>query len=286
VKRAPHDKETARSVMAAKKSKKAKQAKEAAPKPNGKAVHAEASGKKSKANGKGTHGEQQPLMTHPKPAAETSAPSVERVAVERARYEEKLPVSADVSERNAAGEELAKLVDALEAFKIEKREIVAKLKDRRTGIEDRMNEMAGIYKGTKLANVLCVEKLYVETCSVDVVRTDTGEVVRTRTATKEDLQEQMDVDMAENMTAKLLDDAIAKGSAAVAAEKPTSPSMPPGEHDITDPAAVLDPSKLAPEGPIKGPDEAGYLGKDAEPPPDGGPFDDGPEDDFLGGPPA
>jgi hypothetical protein len=173
------------------------------------------------------------------PNGQTNLVRHERVP--RARYEEKLPVAADALEREAAGAEMSKIVDELESFKIEKRETLAELRDRKTGLEQRLNEMSGVWKGKKLTNVLVQEYLIVETATIEVVRTDTGDVVSTRPATKEDLQEQIRTDSAD----ALADSVIAKMTPPA---KPSAESGAPGPNDITDPGGVLEGPKLT-DGP-------------------------------------
>jgi hypothetical protein len=209
-------------------------------------------------------------------AASSADVAIPREGIERARYVEQLPVASELHEREHAGAELAALVDAAAALKAEKREVLADFRERAAGIQDRQNEFAGIFKGHKLADVEVVEILYVEACSVDVVRKDTGEVVRTRTATRDDLQEQLDAAMIDKALGKMTpatETAISKLDAAIA--KSVAAMPPKGAN----------PEDLAPApGTLKGPDEvAAPSNTDGSAAPDGeGEEDEHDEDDPLG----
>jgi hypothetical protein len=166
-----------------------------------------------------------------------------------AEYYEDLPVTAELHERDHAGHELAKLVAANETLKTEKRQALAEFKERKASIETTQKELASVYDGLKLSKVKVQELIYADTCTVDVIRKDTGEVVRSRAATKDDLQRTLDdavktaknneVDLdkdAKSVSARL-DAAIARGVAAL-------PPLPGA------------PEALAPEaGTLKGPGE-------------------------------
>lgn len=198
-----------------------------------------------------------------------------RVGVERARYKEKLPVEATQEERVAAGQTMADLVNKIEEFKIRKREELAALKEERSGLDARLNEAAGVFNGKKLEETEVVEMLYPETCSVDVIRLDTSEVVRTRAATAEDLQEQMRVDE---------ETAVAdKAIALITGGRRKDPDVA-DPNDVTDPTAVLQ-GKLT-EGPprpieniVRDNEKAAEDGGEG----DDGDAEDDDDGDFLGG---
>ncbi len=108
---------------------------------------------------------------------------------ERRRYPENLPVRVDNSILLRAGEDLANCSAELERLKSERRDVMAKLKERRTGIEERMAQYADtIRNGTESRPVEVIEYLMPDN-EIRVVRTDTGEIVRTRQPEVSDLQE-------------------------------------------------------------------------------------------------
>ena len=116
-------------------------------------------------------------------------PNVPTGAIERDRYEEKLPCIVDANAKNNAAAQLAACVRALAALKVERREAMAGFKKKMNGIEDRQAEYAStVENGTEMRNVDCVDYLLANN-EVMTVRTDTGEVLDSRTATPEELQE-------------------------------------------------------------------------------------------------
>jgi hypothetical protein len=211
--------------------------------------------------------------------AAAAPPLPPREGVERASYVEALPCKLDASEIAALEEQLVKIT----CERVAQEATIAGLKEIVKGLKTRENSVVAQLKDDAVDRDVTVrEILYVETCSVDVIRTDTGEIVRSRTATREDLQMAIAIDLSENEAAKLVDDAFAKAAAAVAAQKPAELPLADGPHDITDPAAVLQQPK-PPEPPAAAkPDEDGGGDK-----PDGGGGEGDDDDDFLGeGPPA
>jgi hypothetical protein len=217
-------------------------------------------GGKGKSNGKGKPEPEQEALKRQPPAAVAARtngvaelPGMEREYVQRAEYFEDLPVAAELHERDQAGVELAKLVDKTEALKTEKREALAGFKDRKSSIEEDQKKHAAVYHGMKLTKVKVTERLYTDTGMVDTVRLDTGEVIRSRVATKEDLQEVLDGTLADRTLDKLGKDGVVskldKGiAAAVAALPPLKGDKKPDGDSPTDAGAGDKPSGDAPDG--------------------------------------
>lgn len=113
--------------------------------------------------------------------------------VERGRHRRKLPVKVDHGTIEAAANEMAKLVGSAERLKSERRDAMAGFKEQRAHIEGRMSELADtVTGGTVLQDIECVVYL-LPTNEIQIVRVDTGEVVESRTATAEELQETLAV---------------------------------------------------------------------------------------------
>jgi hypothetical protein len=113
--------------------------------------------------------------------------------VERGRHKRKLPCKVDHSVIEHAAEEMANFVTASENLKSEKREALADFRERRSAIDEGLQRLAGIVNGgTELLDVEVIVFL-LPTNEIRVVRADTGEVVETRTATPEELQETLPV---------------------------------------------------------------------------------------------
>jgi hypothetical protein len=122
--------------------------------------------------------------------APTKAPKdMPKGAVERNRYDEKLPCKTDAEVTTAKALELAKLEHQRTAFREAWKAQCAKARERRAYFEERIEELANEVDGqVEYRNVQVVEYL-LPTNEVMVVRGDTGEVIETRAADADDLQE-------------------------------------------------------------------------------------------------
>lgn len=115
-----------------------------------------------------------------------------REKVERARYELDLPVPATDKEVGQAASGMVAQIRKREAVLEERRDSMAKFREQLTAIDQRLGEYADTVENhTKLEKVKCVELLTVETSTIEVVRLDTDDVVETRAASAEDLQENL-----------------------------------------------------------------------------------------------
>jgi hypothetical protein len=122
-----------------------------------------------------------------------SAQAQGEAVVERGRHRRKLPVAVDHETIEAAATEMAMLVGANERLKSERRDAMAEFNERRSHIDERMSELADtVTGGTVLQDIECVTYL-LPTNEIQVVRVDTSEVVESRTATAEELQETLPV---------------------------------------------------------------------------------------------
>lgn len=110
-------------------------------------------------------------------------------AVERNRYDEKLPCRTDADVTTAKALELAKLEHQRTAFREAWKAQCAKARERRAYFEERIEELANEVDGqVEYRNVQVVEYLLPNN-EVMVVRGDTGEIIETRIADADDLQE-------------------------------------------------------------------------------------------------
>lgn len=112
--------------------------------------------------------------------------------IERARYEDKLPCKLDAADLPVRSAELAKVIRDREAVLEQKREVNAKYRAQLSAFDERLLELAEQIDGKiERKNVEVVEYLLPRTNEIQVVRTDTGEVVTSRTASAEELQEEL-----------------------------------------------------------------------------------------------
>jgi hypothetical protein len=112
--------------------------------------------------------------------------------VERTRYQESLPCSIVDADVQSRANELAKVIRQRDRLLDEKRESNATYRERIAFFDERLKELAESVEGkTERRPVDCIEWLYPELGEVRVVRTDTNEVVESRTATAEDMQESL-----------------------------------------------------------------------------------------------
>lgn len=105
------------------------------------------------------------------------------------RKKEKLPVRIDDAACALKGQELAKVVTERLALKEANRAKNADFREKRSHLDEREKELSkSIEQHTELRLVDCVERL-LPTNEVELVRSDTGEVVSTRPAEAKDLQQ-------------------------------------------------------------------------------------------------
>lgn len=110
--------------------------------------------------------------------------------VERAKYLEQHPVRIADSIVAAKADELAAVFREHEAALAERRDFNAQSREKVAGIHERMKTLAeSVEKHTELRDVEVVEYLITATSEIQCVRTDTGEVVASRTADADDRQE-------------------------------------------------------------------------------------------------
>jgi hypothetical protein len=115
-----------------------------------------------------------------------------RERVERARYDKVLAVPATDEEVSVAAVGMVGQIRKREAVLEERRTSMAGFRDTLAAIDDRLGELADTVEGhTKRLSVACIEYLCVETSTIEVVRLDTSEIVETRAAEAEDLQENL-----------------------------------------------------------------------------------------------
>jgi hypothetical protein len=107
---------------------------------------------------------------------------------ERRRFFEFLPVRVQDSEKLAAHAELSRLEGDRLRLKSEKREVLARFRERFNGLDVEIEKLvAKGNEGTEKRRVECAVIL-LATNEVEVVRLDTGEIVEKRTATADELQ--------------------------------------------------------------------------------------------------
>jgi hypothetical protein len=128
-----------------------------------------------------------PKETTKMPAKTKSNGAIEKV--ERGRFHKKLPVPILQVDVAARAKELATVVAERLALKSRQRAANSVFREQRSYYDEREKELsASVTGGTELKDVECVAFL-LPTNEVQVTRLDTGEVIETRTASKEELQE-------------------------------------------------------------------------------------------------
>jgi len=127
---------------------------------------------KSKANGAG-----KPLLRQP---------------VEGKEYELDLAVPISATEARACGHLMAVKIVERTNYLERRRSIMANLRKEGDAIDEALKELAESFeKHTKKVAVRVRERLIVETNEVEIVRLDTGEVVKRRTASPGDRQQEL-----------------------------------------------------------------------------------------------
>ncbi len=136
------------------------------------------------------------------------------------------PTDLAVSNRSE-DDELAVIIRERKEVLEQKRESNAQYREKLSGYDARFDDLAtSVEKSTELQDVICIDVLDVRTNVVDVIRTDTGEIVETRVAKKEELQETLFAGNAEAPEAE--------------APKPSPRRRVKAGEEITAPAELLD----------------------------------------------
>ncbi len=112
--------------------------------------------------------------------------------IERAHYDMDLPVPASDEEVTKAAVDMVKQIRKRASVLEDRRTVMANYRSQLEAIDERQSELADTVEShTKKRPVRVCEYLIVETSTIEVVRQDTGELVETRAADKEDLQENL-----------------------------------------------------------------------------------------------
>lgn len=115
--------------------------------------------------------------------------------VVRASFVESLPCKMDAAEVEALEHKLTTVTRE----KVRKEGEKVALSEEIKGLKKREDSLvAQLEDEAELRDIACEEIFYVETGAVDTVRTDSGEVIRTRSATDDDRQEDMTRTLAQN----------------------------------------------------------------------------------------
>lgn len=118
------------------------------------------------------------------------AKPAERARIERKRYNTKLPVAIPPELVVLRADELAKAVREREAHAEEHRARMADDREKRAHFDEKISELAtAVEQHTETREVEVVEYLVEGTGNLEVVRQDTLEVIETKAASAEDLQE-------------------------------------------------------------------------------------------------
>lgn len=187
-----------------------------------------------------------------------AAEPVVRQPVDRGvSYTIDLPVPVDEHEVAEAAAEMVREIRKREAVLEERREDMARHKEDLVGIDKRMQDLASTVENhTRKKPVKVTERVVTETATIEIVRTDTGEVVSTRPAEATDVQQGLFAkDVAEGACAQcgkkdghgldcatLLAETEAEVRGEVADEADGSP-----EHEIVADQALLDAADSAAE---------------------------------------
>ena len=115
-------------------------------------------------------------------------------AVERRRYEEKLPCRIETEEHAKLSDELAATVREREEAEEERREAMAGFRERISGISDRQKKLAQCVEQHTVQRTVEVVEYLLPNNEMQTVRVDTGEVLESRAAEKDDLQEGLPLD--------------------------------------------------------------------------------------------
>lgn len=112
--------------------------------------------------------------------------------IEKRRYPRELLVELTELELAAKSNELAVVVRARDALLERKRSVMQRFKEQVTSMDNARTELAEAVETKKVRRpVECAEMLQARTSEILTVRLDTGEVLETRTASAEELQEKL-----------------------------------------------------------------------------------------------
>lgn len=112
--------------------------------------------------------------------------------IERARYPETLACKFDPVDLPERADALARVVQEREGVLEDKREANAKYREKLAALNERMSELAEqVGKKLERREVECVEYFIPRLNKVEVIRSDTGEVISQRAAKAEDRQEDL-----------------------------------------------------------------------------------------------
>jgi hypothetical protein len=112
-------------------------------------------------------------------------------AIIRGRHKEQLPCRVEGDAVELAGKELAKCVREQEELDEERREVLAGFREKQAGIKERAKAHATTVEMHTIARPVWCTKYLLRTNDIQIVREDTGEVVVTRAATPEELQQEL-----------------------------------------------------------------------------------------------
>jgi hypothetical protein len=122
------------------------------------------------------------------PGEAKAPPAVRSESIVIRKVKHKVPVRIDDATAAAKGEQLAEVCEERLAVKAKRRETMAEFKERLGGLDERERELSASVKlHTEQREVLCAERLTPQN-EVEIVRLDTGEIVKTRAAEAKDLQ--------------------------------------------------------------------------------------------------
>jgi hypothetical protein len=107
-------------------------------------------------------------------------------------HTEKLPVALTSEEIGMKASELSRTIDHKAKLELQKKETLAKYAEHIKGYDRRIGDLAGeIRAGVEYREIPCFERQNFETCCIEVVRTDTQEVIRHETMTAKQRQKEM-----------------------------------------------------------------------------------------------
>lgn len=111
-----------------------------------------------------------------------------------APYTRPLPTEATATELSVLAHELADVLDEEARVKEDKRNANAVYREKLAGLDDRKKTLSECVKTDRKIEAVIVQEFIRSDNMVEVVRTDTGALVETRTATSDDLQRDVPLD--------------------------------------------------------------------------------------------
>jgi len=121
-------------------------------------------------------------------------------------YTRELPTEATASELALIAHELADVLDEEKRVKEEKREANAVYRQKLAGLDDRKAKLSECVKTDRKLEQVKVQEVLRSDNLIEVIRTDTGVVIETRTATADDLQRTIRIDDEKVAHRKLIED--------------------------------------------------------------------------------